>query len=112
MKRSQLIITNEEEQILKDNFMLISTIYNKVAPPHRKNFLSYSFLINKLAIKNNLVNIINKLPQLNNKDKLHEQNKIWNVICEELKWNVCVNKNVECNDVMDNVINMIQKLKL
>ena len=52
----------------------------------RANFLSYSYVLNKLVELLGLYELKEYFPLLKSRDKLHEQEQIWKYICNKLDW--------------------------
>lgn len=79
-------ISPKLEAKLIEMFQQIQTPFEKHAPKGRKNFLSYSYTIHKMLelLKQN--QLANKLPLLKSREKLHQQDVIWEGICKELRW--------------------------
>ena len=74
------------EETLKNMFKELQVPYLKFSPPKRKNFLSYSYTLNKLLGILGEFKLMRNFPLLKSRDKLHQQEQIWKKICEELKW--------------------------
>ena len=75
------------EDKLKIMFKKCQEPFNKVCPPERKNFLSYSFIIRKFLELLNEQKYIEYFPLLKSREKLYEQDLIWKKMCEILNWN-------------------------
>jgi hypothetical protein len=58
----------------------------KHSPLHRKNFLSYSYVLHKFIQLLGKNEYLKYFPLLKSRDKLHQQEQIWKNICEELNW--------------------------
>lgn len=79
-------INREVEERLKLMFKQIQEPFEKYKPPKRVNFLSYSYVLHKFCELLELDDFINYFPLLKSRDKLKQQDKIWEKICKDLKW--------------------------
>lgn len=79
-------ISRETEEKLRLMFRQIQMPFEKHCPPTRTNFLSYSYVLHKLCQLLELDDFIKCFPLLKSRDKLKQQDKIWELICEELNW--------------------------
>ncbi len=76
----------ELEDKLRTMFKMIQSPFMRHAPQARKNFLSYSFVIHKLL---QLLEKDEYLPHfrlLRSREKLWQQDQIWQKICRDLNW--------------------------
>ena len=55
-------------------------------PENRKNFLSYSYVLHKFCELLELDELLSHFPLLKSREKLQQQDKIWECICNDLKW--------------------------
>lgn len=78
--------TPEIEEQLRLMFIAIQEPFAKVMPLKRKNFLSYKYLLHKVAELCGFDEILPFLSLLKGKDKLMRQDAIYKGICEELDW--------------------------
>jgi hypothetical protein len=78
--------TPEIEEQLRLMFIAIQEPFSKVAPVARKNFLSYKYLLHKVAELCGYDEILDFLSLLKGKDKLMRQDAIYKGICEQLNW--------------------------
>ena len=79
-------ITSKVRKRLIDMFNDIQIPFAKYCPCERRNFLSYSYILYKFF---ELLELDEHLPYLNllkSRDKLHQQDIIWEKICIDLKW--------------------------
>jgi len=76
----------ELEEKLRNMFKHIQTPFVKNQPVQRKNFLSYSFVLNKFLQLLDKDEYLVYFPLLKSRDKLAAQDKIWCKICEEVGW--------------------------
>lgn len=74
------------EQKLRLLFNQIQEPFDKVCPPNRKNFLSYSYTLYKLCELLGEDTFLPYFPLLKSKEKLHAMDCIWQKICNELHW--------------------------
>jgi len=78
--------SQELEEKLRTMFKQIQTPFLKHSPANRKNFLSYSFVLNKFLQLLDKDEYLVFFPLLKSRNKLAEQDKIWKKICEEVNW--------------------------
>lgn len=76
----------ELEDTLRNMFKQIQPLFNKYAPKNRKNFLSYSYVLYKMLQLLGKDEYLKYFPLLKSREKLQSQDKIWNCLCKELKW--------------------------
>ena len=76
----------ELENQLRRMFQLIQAPFLQHAPPSRKNFLSYSYVLHKFLQLLGEDEYIVHFPLLKSRQKLHAQDQIWKKICQSLKW--------------------------
>ena len=74
------------EDKLRLMFHKIQAPFEKVKPPNRKNFLSYSFTLYKMCELLGEDEYLPCFPLLKSKEKLYVQDRIWEGICKELSW--------------------------
>ena len=74
------------EDRLRYMFCQIQVPFLKHAPPARKNFLSYSYCLNKMMQLLEKDQYLDSFPLLKSREKLHQQDVIWQKICEEIGW--------------------------
>jgi len=80
------VMTRETEEKLRSMFKEIQAPFIKHCPEMRKNFLSYSYVLHKLCQLLELDEFLHCFPMLKSREKLHQQDQIWEKICEELGW--------------------------
>jgi hypothetical protein len=80
------VMNREVEEKLRYMFKEIQPAFQKHCPKERSNFLSYSYVLYKFCELLELDEYLPSFPLLKNRDKLYVQDKIWEKICEELKW--------------------------
>ena len=74
------------EDKLRHMFCLIQVPFLKHAPPTRKNFLSYSYCINKMLQLLEQDQYLGSFALLKSREKLALQDATWKKICAELGW--------------------------
>lgn len=74
------------EHTLMQMFTAIQPVFDQMTTKKRKNFLSYSYTLNKLAqiIQEN--DILEFFPLLKSREKLYAQDQLWKSICEQMNW--------------------------
>jgi DNA-directed RNA polymerase subunit RPC12/RpoP len=80
------VMHRETEEKLRYLFKEIQPSFQKHCPAERSNFLSYSYVLYKLCELLDLDDFLHCFPLLKNRDKLYAQDKIWEKICKDLKW--------------------------
>lgn len=75
-----------EEEILRKMFFSIQAPFFKFAPTTRKNFLNYAYCFRKFLELRNYDWLLTYFSLLKSRDKLAEQDRIWERICIELEW--------------------------
>ena len=80
------IMSRETEEILRRMFKEIQIPFSKYCPKDRKNFLSYSYVLHKFVQLLDLDEFVECFILLKSREKLHQQDLIWEKICEHLKW--------------------------
>jgi len=80
------IMSREVEEKLRYMFKEIQPSFVKHCPSGRNNFLSYSYVLYKFCELLELDEYLPCFPLLKNRDKLYNQDKIWELICKDLKW--------------------------
>lgn len=79
-------ISREAEDQLRVMFKHIQVPFENHRPPDRLNFLSYSYVLHKFCQLLELDDFIKYFPLLKSRDKLRQQDKIWQNICKDLQW--------------------------
>ncbi len=80
------IMSREVEEKLRFMFKEIQSSFVKHCPKNRSNFLSYSYVLYKFCELLELDEYLQCFPLLKNRDKLYNQDKIWELICKDLGW--------------------------
>jgi hypothetical protein len=78
--------SRDVEEKLRLMFRQIQEPFNKHKPKKRVNFLSYSYILHKFCELLELDEFIECFPLLKSRDKLKQQDIIWEKICRELRW--------------------------
>jgi len=79
-------MSREVEERLRFMFKEIQSSFIKHCPKNRSNFLSYSYVLYKFCELLELDSYLQCFPLLKNRDKLYNQDKIWEKICADLRW--------------------------
>ena len=80
------ILTRKYEEQLRNMFKEIQTPFMKHCPENRKNFLSYSYVLHKFCELLELDHLLIYFPLLKSREKLQQQDMIWEKICKSLSW--------------------------
>jgi ssDNA-binding Zn-finger/Zn-ribbon topoisomerase 1 len=80
------VMSRETEEKLRSMFREIQAPFIKHCPEVRKNFLSYSYVLHKLCQLLELDEFLHCFPMLKSREKLYQQDVIWEKICEDLEW--------------------------
>jgi hypothetical protein len=80
------VMSREIEEKLRFMFKEIQSSFVKHCPKTRSNFLSYSYVLYKFCELLELDDYLQCFPLLKNRDKLYNQDKIWERICIDLRW--------------------------
>jgi len=80
------ILTRDEEEEIKKRFRMLEEPFMRHRPLDRSNFLNYSFVLHKIFKIMGMNNHAKYFTLLKSKDKLKLQDKIWEKICNDLKW--------------------------
>ena len=80
------VMSREIEEKLRFMFKEIQSSFVKHCPKTRSNFLSYSYVLYKFCELLELDDYLQCFPLLKNRDKLYNQDKIWERICTDLRW--------------------------
>jgi len=81
-----LSMTPEMEENLRYLFLQIQKPFEKFCPPGRKNFISYNFVFYKFCEMLGYTEFLKYFPLLKSKEKLYQQEKIWEKICDDIGW--------------------------
>tara|TARA_B100000214_G_scaffold333337_1_gene275340 strand:+ start:4386 stop:5471 length:1086 start_codon:yes stop_codon:yes gene_type:complete len=80
------ILTRHYEEQLRMMFKEIQTPFMTHCPIERKNFLSYSYVLHKFCELLELDDLLVYFPLLKSREKLQQQDQIWEKICGSLQW--------------------------
>ena len=84
--KSAQIMSREVEEKLRHMFKEIQPSFQKHCPKNRRNFLSYHYVLYKFCELLEMDEFLHCFPLLKNRDKLYQQDKIWQLICREMGW--------------------------
>jgi len=101
------IISKDLENKIKQIFRDIQEPFIKFCPKDRKNFLSYSFVLNKIFELLHKEEFKRYFPLLKSPEKLREQNKIWKKICEYNGYKF-YNSEIENQEMINDLISETQ----
>lgn len=79
-------LSPEIEERIRSMFKQIQTPFLKHSPGKRRNFLSYSFVLHKLIQLLDQDEFLKSFPLLRSREKLHQQDLVWKLICKDLGW--------------------------
>jgi len=79
-------MSREVEEKIKQYFKEIQKPFTIYKPKNRKNFCSYNYIIHKLLELLELDEFLPYFPLLKSRDKLEEQDAIWEKICKYLNY--------------------------
>jgi len=79
-------LTRNEEELIKKMFRETEIPFMKYRPNTRSSFLNYSYVIHKILILINKTEFLQYFPLLKSKEKLKNQDAIWQKICKDLNW--------------------------
>lgn len=79
-------LSDAQEEKLRSMFLAMQEPFSRACPSDRKNFLSYSFVLLKLAELLQLNDILHSFSLLKSKEKLYVQERVWRAICDQLGW--------------------------
>jgi hypothetical protein len=74
------------ENQIRQMFKAIQEPFAIYCPKGRKNFLSYNYVLHKFSELLMLHQFISCFPLLKSREKLQEQDRIWEKICKHLDW--------------------------
>ena len=79
-------LSTEIEETIINMFQSMQESFRKHCPKHRSNFLSYSYVLNKIFRILGMPEHAKYFGLLKSKEKLREQDAIWNKICKDRSW--------------------------
>jgi hypothetical protein len=80
------VLSREVEEKLRFMFKEIQFSFVKHCPKKRSNFLSYSYVLYKFCELLELDAYLPCFPLLKSREKLFMQDKIWQLICADMRW--------------------------
>ena len=80
------ILSRQKEEKLRTMFKQIQIPFMLYCPQKRKNFLSYSYVLYKFTELLGMDELTHCFPLLKSRNKLYQQDIIWEQICKHLKW--------------------------
>jgi hypothetical protein len=80
------VLSREVEEKLRVMFKEIQFSFVKHCPKKRSNFLSYSYVLYKFCELLELDEYLPCFPLLKSREKLYMQDKIWQLICNDMRW--------------------------
>jgi hypothetical protein len=81
-----LKLSQSLEKKFRDMFTEIQAPFEKHKPPHRKNFLSYNYVLYKFSELLGEDSLLPYFSLLKCRQNLHAQDQIWKAICGDLRW--------------------------
>ena len=79
-------ISKSQEETLRVMFKEIQIPFIKYCPRDRQNFLSYTYVLHKFCELLELDDLLPCFPLLKSREKLQEQDAIWEKVCADLGW--------------------------
>jgi hypothetical protein len=79
-------MSREDEEKLRHMFREIQPSFKRHCPKGRRNFLSYGYVLYKFCELLEMDEYLACFPLLKNRDKLYLQDKTWEKICSDQKW--------------------------
>jgi hypothetical protein len=79
-------LSREVEETLINMFQTMQESFHRHCPANRSNFLSYSYVLNKLFKILKMNEHAKYFNLLKSKEKLREQDFIWKKICTDMQW--------------------------
>jgi len=84
--KSAPTLDRKNEEILRSLFKEIQIPFMKNCPANRKNFLSYSYVLHKFCELLEYDHLLEYFTLLKSREKLHQQDLIWEKMCKDLNW--------------------------
>lgn len=78
--------TKNEEDKISSMFKQVEDSFEKNHPKDRDNFINYNYVIFKICELLELDHVLPYFTLLKSPDKLQEQDNMWKVICNDLRW--------------------------
>ena len=79
-------LSRKSEDTLRSLFKEIQIPFMNNCPSYRKNFLSYSYVLHKFCQLLEYDHLLPFFPFLKSREKLIQQDQIWEKMCKELQW--------------------------
>jgi hypothetical protein len=83
---TKLTLTKDQEEKLQHMFKEIQPSFIKYCPEDRSNFLSYPYVLYKLCQLLEMDEFLPCFQLLKQNEKLYKQDKVWEKICAEMRW--------------------------
>jgi len=83
---TSLTLSKEVEEKLQHMFKEIQPAFIKYCPKGRSNFLSYPYVLYKMCQLLEMDEFLPCFQLLKSREKLYQQDQVWQKICEELGW--------------------------
>jgi predicted nucleic acid-binding Zn-ribbon protein len=83
---TNLTLSKEMEEKLQHMFKEIQPAFIKYCPKGRSNFLSYPYVLYKLCQLLEMDEFLPCFNLLKSREKLYQQDQVWQKICDELGW--------------------------
>jgi len=80
------LLNRQQEEQLRMMFKEIQIPFMNNCPETRSNFLSYSYVLHKFCQLLELDELLIYFPLLKSREKLQQQDRIWEKMCKDLKW--------------------------
>jgi len=79
-------LSRKSEELLRSLFKEIQVPFLNNCPKNRKNFLSYAYVLHKFCELLEFDHLLPFFPFLKSREKLIQQDIIWEKICKDIKW--------------------------
>jgi hypothetical protein len=83
---SPITLSRETEETIINMFQSMQYSFHKHCPESRSNFLNYAYVLNKLFRILEMDEHAKFFALLKSKDKLRDQDIIWNKVCKDMGW--------------------------
>lgn len=81
-----ITLSREIEETIINMFQSMQDSFHKHCPESRSNFLNYAYVLNKLFRILEMEEHARFFALLKSKDKLRDQDIIWNKVCKDMNW--------------------------
>lgn len=85
-KTEPITLSRDIEEKILSMFQAMQESFHRHCPANRSNFLSYSYVLNKLFRILKMKEHAKYFGLLKSKEKLREQDIIWSKICKDMEW--------------------------